>query len=108
LPTMPEGGRVLVVADNCSDATAAVARRLGAEVVERFDAQQRGKGFALDCGLQALADAPPDVVVFLDADCQAAPDLVTLLSAAAIHTGRPVQGLNLCDPDPNGGTLQAV
>src|SRR5436189_3212459 len=35
LPTIPPGGRVLVVADNCTDATAAIAREMGAEVAER-------------------------------------------------------------------------
>jgi len=108
LPTLPHGGRVLVVADNCTDGTAAAARRLGADVVERSDAVRRGKGFALDCGLQTLAADAPDAVVFLDADCQAEMELVKLLAAAAIETGRPVQGLNLCDPDPKGGALQAV
>jgi len=108
MPTIPAGGTVLVVADNCTDGTAEAARGLGAEVVERFDAERRGKGFALDFGLQTLAANPPDAVVFLDADCQAEQPLVTQLAAAAIETGRPVQGLNLCDPDPQGGALQAV
>src|SRR4051812_22881950 len=48
MPTVPVGSRVIVVADNCTDATAASAREFGAEVVERQDASRRGKGFALD------------------------------------------------------------
>jgi cellulose synthase/poly-beta-1,6-N-acetylglucosamine synthase-like glycosyltransferase len=108
LPTLPDECRVLVVADNCSDETASIARGAGADVAERHDTTQRGKGYALDYGLAQLAAAPPDVVVFLDADCQVAPDMVRRLAAAAVCTGRPVQGLNLCDPDPNGGALQAV
>lgn len=39
--------RVIVVADNCSDATAARAAATGAEVWERTDPANRGKGFAL-------------------------------------------------------------
>ncbi|MEX2175324.1 MAG: glycosyltransferase family 2 protein, partial [Pirellulaceae bacterium] len=108
LPTLPAGSRVLVVADNCSDDTAQIARRLGAEVAERTDASRRGKGFALDFGIRHLAKSPPDAVVFLDADCQVRPDTVRLLGATAVATNRPVQGLNLCDPDPRGGALQAV
>ena len=42
--------RLLVVADNCSDATAAVARAAGAEVVER-SSDLRGKGYALAHGI---------------------------------------------------------
>jgi cellulose synthase/poly-beta-1,6-N-acetylglucosamine synthase-like glycosyltransferase len=108
VPTVPAGSRVLVVADNCTDDTAAIARRAGAEAVERSDPLRRGKGFALDFGLEKLAANPPQAVVFLDADCQVAPDTVRLLGATAVATNRPVQGLNLCDPDPSGGTLQAV
>src|SRR5579859_809924 len=38
------GDRLLVVADNCTDDTAAVAQAAGAEVVERHDAAKIGKG----------------------------------------------------------------
>ncbi|WP_425618575.1 glycosyltransferase family 2 protein [Anatilimnocola sp. NA78] len=108
LPTIPAQGRVVVVADNCSDSTAAMARELGATAVERFDTSRRGKGWALDFGIESLAAAPPDVVVFLDADCQVDQHTVTRLAAAAHASGCPIQGLNLCDPDPNGSALQIV
>lgn len=108
MPTIPPGCRVIVVADNCTDTTARIAREAGAEAIERFDTSLRGKGFALDFGLHSLSADPPDAVVFLDADCQVAADTVRLLGTAAVASGRPVQGLNLCDPDPNGGPLQQM
>jgi len=40
--------KIFVVADNCTDDTAAKARAAGAIVWERFDSQRIGKGFALD------------------------------------------------------------
>jgi glycosyltransferase involved in cell wall biosynthesis len=58
--------RDIVVADNGSDdGTAAVARAGGARVV---DAPRRGYGSACLAALDALRAAPPDIVVFIDAD----------------------------------------
>jgi cellulose synthase/poly-beta-1,6-N-acetylglucosamine synthase-like glycosyltransferase len=114
VPTLPTGGRVVVIADNCCDRTAEIARSNGAEVIERQDPIHRGKGFALDFGIRYLAagaDATsraPDVLVFLDADCRVMVDTVKLLAAAVLESGRPVQGLNLCDPDPRGSVLQLI
>ena len=39
---------IYVVADNCTDGTAAVARELGANVFERHNKEQVGKGYALE------------------------------------------------------------
>jgi hypothetical protein len=86
------GDRVLVVADNCTDGTADVARAHGAEVVERADPARRGKGYALAFGRDALAAAPPDVVVVLDADCTLGGDALRRLVRAAVAGRRPAQG----------------
>ena len=61
---------VLVVADNCNDATAGVGAQAGATVIERTDAVHRGKSYALDFAVEYLRAqaAPPDVVVVVDAD----------------------------------------
>jgi hypothetical protein len=92
--------RLLVVADNCSDATATVARAAGAEVIERKDSVRRGKGYALDHGVRWLEQAPPAAVVILDADCIAAPGALQRLAATSLATGRPVQGLYLMHLPP--------
>lgn len=89
------GDRMLVVADNCNDDTAKIARKSGAEVIERRDIERRGKGFALDFGIRYLAKSPPDVVVIIDADCLAAEAALPRLAAAAMSLGRPVQALYL-------------
>lgn len=86
---------LLVVADNCSDATAMVALAAGAEVVERFDSRRRGKGFALAAGRDHLAAAPPAVVIVIDADCLPEPGSLFLLAAEAARSAAAVQGLYL-------------
>jgi len=108
LPTLAPGDRVLVVADNCDDQTAEVSRRAGAEAVERSDPSRRGKGYALDYGLRALSQDPPDVVVVIDADCLLAAETVDLLARVAGSTLRPVQALNLTDRNPPAGPVQTV
>ncbi|MHC8400571.1 glycosyltransferase family 2 protein [Pseudomonas sp. MDT1-17] len=94
-PQLLLGDRLLVVADNCSDETAALARTAGAEVVERSNEQQRGKGYALDCGVRHLASDAPDVMVVIDADCQVAEGSIERLAICCIDSGRPAQALNL-------------
>ncbi len=70
LAQMGPGDRLLVVADNCSDDTASAARAAGAEVIERHDETNIGKGHALDFGIRHLSAAPPEVVIVVDADCR--------------------------------------
>jgi cellulose synthase/poly-beta-1,6-N-acetylglucosamine synthase-like glycosyltransferase len=84
--------RVLVVADNCADATAAVARAAGAEIVERFDAERRGKAYALACGRVLLRRNPPATVIVLDADCVPEPGALLVLASSSGRRGAAVQG----------------
>ena len=110
LPQITAVDRVLVVADNCTDKTALMARSHGVEVLERHDTQNQGKGFALAAGVAYLAADPPDVVIVFDADCDAAADMVDILSRTAVSTGRPVQALYLLEPPAStgfGGLLSA-
>ena len=95
--------RLLVVADNCRDATAAIARAAGAEVIERNDALRRGKGYALDHGVRWLERSPPAVVVIIDADCIVAPGALALLAQRCVATTRPVQALYLMHALPGSG-----
>ena len=46
---------IIVVADNCTDNTAQIAREMGAKVYERFNKQEVGKGYALDFALRHIA-----------------------------------------------------
>lgn len=85
---------VLVIADNCTDDTAAIARQHGARVTERQDAEKRGKGYALDHGFKTLPTELP-VVVVVDADCELEPGAIDRLVCHATQSDRPVQGVYL-------------
>jgi cellulose synthase/poly-beta-1,6-N-acetylglucosamine synthase-like glycosyltransferase len=85
------GDRILLVADNCNDATATAARDAGVEVLERFNTELRGKGFALEAGVRYLEQNPPEVVVILDADCELGPDALQSLVQDCTSAQRPVQ-----------------
>lgn len=95
VPQLRPGDRLLVVADNCTDDTARLAREAGAEVVERHDARLRGKGYALDFGVRHLAGQPPEVVIVVDADCQVGEWAIERLARRCREVDRPVQALYL-------------
>lgn len=100
-----DGMRILVVADNCTDATADRARASGIEVIERNDPGLRGKGHALAFAVDHLAGVAPDVLAVLDADCTIdGPSLNALVDNAA-STGRPSQAINLLKPDRGASPL---
>jgi cellulose synthase/poly-beta-1,6-N-acetylglucosamine synthase-like glycosyltransferase len=100
LPTLTDingqlrfGDRLVVVADNCTDDTAAIAATFGAEITVRSDPTRIGKGYALDWGIRYLADKPPQTVIVVDADCRILPGTLECLAAESSKTGRPMQAL---------------
>ena len=101
-PQLAPGDRLVVVADNCSDGTAAAARAAGATVLER-SSDLRGKGYALAHGIDHLRASPPAAVVIIDADCALAPGSLDALMADLARTGRPVQALDLMLAPPDSG-----
>ena len=61
---------IYVIADNCTDRTAEIAKEAGAIVYERFDSVNKTKGFALQWFLKQKIeeDAPYDAFCVFDAD----------------------------------------
>jgi cellulose synthase/poly-beta-1,6-N-acetylglucosamine synthase-like glycosyltransferase len=84
---------VVVVADNCTDATAAVAAEAGATVLERDEPRLRGKGYALEFAIDALAarDEPPQAIVFVDADTSVSTNLLHVVGERLSAGARAVQ-----------------
>lgn len=95
MPQLEPGDRILLVADNCSDDTAEIARSRGAEVVERYDDNLRGKGYALAFGMHALRQNPPEIMIIVDADCQLREGALDRLAKTARLLDAPVQALYL-------------
>jgi len=86
--------RVLVVADNCSDATARVAALHGAEVLVREEKSRRGKGYALEAAFFRLLGEPTtewDAVVVIDADTDVQPNLLAVAHARLLTGERALQ-----------------
>jgi cellulose synthase/poly-beta-1,6-N-acetylglucosamine synthase-like glycosyltransferase len=94
MPQLHACDRLLVVADNCTDDTAALALAAGADVVSRNDPDRKGKGYALAWGLRHLALDPPDVVIVIDADCRVPDSAIERLAAVCSEQGRPVQAFS--------------
>jgi len=105
LPQLAPTDRLIVIADNCSDDTGAVAAACSAEVVVRIDPTRRGKGYALDHGVRHLASAPPEVVVVVDADCVVHDGALDAVARTCAQTKRPTQALYLMQA-PRGAALR--
>lgn len=71
---------VVVIADNCTDLTAEIAREKGAYVFERFNKEQIGKGYALEFLFnkinEELSEKNYEGFIVLDADNLLSPDYV--------------------------------
>ena len=78
--------RVFVIADNCTDRTAEIARRMGAFVIERQepDPKKRNVGYAYQYALPLILEAYPDVEAFVrfDADNILHPDYLARMNDA--------------------------
>jgi cellulose synthase/poly-beta-1,6-N-acetylglucosamine synthase-like glycosyltransferase len=85
---------ILVVADNCADATAERARANNVPVIERNDAAHLGKGFALAFGVEFLKQNPPEVLIVVDADSFVDRTALARLAQCAHASARPAQAAN--------------
>lgn len=101
------GDRLVVIADNCSDDTAKVARLAGAEVVERTN-PARGKAYALAYGREAIRTMRPAVVLVIDADCEPAPHAIATLVASVRAQDAVVQARYLLECSAKASPLVRI
>jgi cellulose synthase/poly-beta-1,6-N-acetylglucosamine synthase-like glycosyltransferase len=108
IPQLGRLDRLIVVADNCTDDTAQIARAAGAEVVTRTDIGRRGKGYALDFGVRHLERDPPELVIVVDADCRLASGCIDRLARQCAQTARPIQALYLMHARKDAGLKMRI
>lgn len=93
--------RVIVIADNCSDATADMAAASGAEVMVRSDPGAPGKGQALRWAMNRILAEPssPDAIVVVDADSTVEVHFLAELEAHLQAGSQVVQADDLVMPE---------
>ena len=84
-----------VIADNCTDTTASLARQFDRVCVyERFNEKERGKGYALSWIWQQLADKQHDAYVVLDADSVVVPTFLNSMDRELAQGALALQACN--------------
>lgn len=100
---------VTVIADNCSDRTAARARAAGARCLERHDPGLRGKPHAIAWALERLPVARYDAAVIVDADTVLDPGFAHQLDASGPLRARAAQAFfDLSNPNESPITRMAA
>jgi cellulose synthase/poly-beta-1,6-N-acetylglucosamine synthase-like glycosyltransferase len=102
------GDRIIVVADNCDDKTAEIARSTKVEVLLRQNSEKKGKGYALDFGLRFLEKNPPNIVAIFDADISISPGTLCRLLKEVHISKRPVQAKNILNPSADCGSRERI
>lgn len=99
---------IVVIADNCTDATAAIATAAGATTLVRHDLSHRGKGQALNWAIQGplLAwNRPWDALVIVDADSILSSDFLWFMNERLQQGYQAVQGYyGVLNPSDNWRT----
>ncbi|NLJ77066.1 MAG: glycosyltransferase family 2 protein [Peptococcaceae bacterium] len=85
---------VYVVADNCTDNTAAIAAEYGATVMERFNQVDKGKGYALEYAFNNIFERgiPYDAVCVFDADNLVAGNFLSIMNGHLLKGEKIIQG----------------
>lgn len=75
----PYRREVFVIADNCRDRTAELARKAGARVIERRDENLRGKGAAIQHAIRELEGEAHQAYLIVDADSTVSQNFVHVM-----------------------------
>lgn len=101
---------VFVIADNCTDNTAKVARSLGVTVLERTNRDKTGKGYALRWAFdKILANKDAfDAIIVVDADSLISGNYLDVMNYYLEQGSRVIQSSDLVLPDPGNWSVEAT
>jgi len=100
---------VFVIADNCTDNTAAIASAAGANVLERFDDKKGGKGYALEWAFEKELygeDCEYDAAVIFDADNLVSKNFLKEMNSKLCDGNKVIQGY-IDSKNPNDSWITA-
>jgi len=92
---------IMIIADNCTDDTAHIARQMQVQVFERFNRLEKGKGFALKWMFEKIYKMNKyDAIVVLDADNLVDKDYLIYMNNELLNGHKVIQGyLDTKNPD---------
>ncbi|MEX2573336.1 MAG: glycosyltransferase family 2 protein [Balneolaceae bacterium] len=101
---------LFIIADNCTDNTAKVARNLGATVLERSNEQEKGKGYALRWAFDQIIDSPRnyDAVVVFDSDSLVSGNYLDVMNYYIEQGSEVIQSNDLVLPQPGAWSIEAT
>ncbi|MGM0588475.1 MAG: glycosyltransferase family 2 protein [Bacteroidota bacterium] len=101
---------LIVIADNCTDQTAKLARNLGAKVMERHNPDERGKGFALRWAFDQLlaGEEHYDGIIVFDSDSLVSGNYLDVMNYYLEKGARVIQSSDLVIPQPEAWSSEAT
>jgi 1,2-diacylglycerol 3-beta-glucosyltransferase len=86
--------KTYVIADNCNDNTAKIARENQSIVLERTDPELKGKGYAIKYAFENIPIDEFDAILIVDADSTVNPSVLKELDAAIQQGAKIIQCYN--------------
>ncbi|MCH8567114.1 MAG: glycosyltransferase family 2 protein [Balneolales bacterium] len=101
---------IYVIADNCSDNTASLARSLGVNVLERTSVTDKGKGYALRWAFDKIAayNESYDAIIVVDADSLISGNYLEVMNSYLDKGSQVIQSSDLVLPEPGNWSVEAT
>ncbi len=101
---------IFVIADNCTDNTASLARSLGVTVLERTNPKNRGKGYALRWAFDLILGYQEsyDAIIVVDADSLISGNYLEVMNFYLDKGSNVIQSSDLVLPEPGNWSIEAT